>query len=213
MKWKSVAVCTAMVILCGWVLALPIGAADDGDAAHHGVSLDPVDVLANVPQSVNPIYVGSQALAFLIVAFLVWKFAFKPVNQMLADREERVRKAIEGADAEREEQMRLRQDYEERIRAIEQEARDRIQQATQEAREAADGIRNDARSERELILERAREDIRRERETLMVELRNLVADMSVSIAEKVIEEDLDRTRHGKLIDDIINQEFKVNGGR
>ena len=47
----------------------------------------------------------------------------------------------------------------------------------------------------------------------MVELRNLVADMSVSIAEKVIEEDLDRTRHGKLIDDIINQEFKVNGGR
>jgi F-type H+-transporting ATPase subunit b len=58
------------------------------------------------------------------------------------------------------------------------------------------------------MVQRAQEQIALEREKLMVELRDFVADLAIRIAEKVIERSLDRTAHHELINDILEKELR-----
>jgi F-type H+-transporting ATPase subunit b len=83
-------------------------------------------------------WIASQAVAFLLLYLLMRKFAFAPIQQILREREERVRKAIEDAERQRAEMERLRSEYEQRLARIEEEARARLQEAMQQAYQARD---------------------------------------------------------------------------
>jgi F-type H+-transporting ATPase subunit b len=62
-----------------------------------------------------------------------------------------------------------------------------------------------AREEASAIVERAKEDIARERELAMAELREQLADLSLAISEKVIGESLDEKRQRELIADFLKE--------
>jgi len=153
-------------------------------------------------------WIASQAVAFLLLYLLMRKFAFAPIQQILWEREERVRKAIEDAERQRAEMERLRSEYEQRLARIEEEARARLQEAMQQAYQARDALLAEARETAERMVQRAQEQIALEREKLMVELRDFVADLAIRIAEKVIERSLDRTAHHELINDILEKELR-----
>ncbi|MFA0759438.1 MAG: hypothetical protein NOOUEUKL_002117 [Candidatus Fervidibacter sp.] len=153
-------------------------------------------------------WIASQAVAFLLLYLLMRKFAFAPIQQILREREERVRKAIEDAERQRAEMEGLRSEYEQRLARIEEEARARLQEAMQQAYQARDALLAEARENAERMVQRAQEQIALEREKLMVELRDFVADLAIRIAEKVIERSLDRTAHHELINDILEKELR-----
>ncbi len=153
-------------------------------------------------------WIVSQAVAFLLLYWLMRKFAFAPIQKVFREREERVRKAIEEAERQRKEMEQLRSEYEQHLARIEEEARARLQEAMQQAYQARDALLIEARENAERILQRAQEQIALEREKLMVELRDFIADFSVGIAEKVIERSLDRAAHHELINDILEKELR-----
>lgn len=167
--------------------------------------VSPLEVLSQMKLQWQ--WILSQTVAFLILYWLLRKFAFAPIQQILREREERVRKAIEDADRQRAEMEQLRAEYEQRLTHIEEEARTRLQEAMQQAYQARDALLTEAREQAERILQRAREQIELEREKLMVELRDFITDMSVRIAEKVIGHSLDQEAHHKLVREILEKEL------
>jgi F-type H+-transporting ATPase subunit b len=144
-------------------------------------------------------------LAFAVLLVLMWKFGLPPVRKMMKDREDRIR-----GDLERAEQARLEaeQSLEEYRRQL-AEARGEASVIIEQAREAADEVRQDliARAESDAgeLRARAAEDIRLATERAMSELHGKVAALSIELAEKVIEQNLDRDTQVRLIENYINQ--------
>lgn len=171
----------------------------------------PLDFLSNLAEYLPKDWhwIISQLLAFLILYWLLRMFAFAPIQKVLREREERVRKTIEDAEYQRAEMEQLRAEYEQHLAYIEEEARARLQEAMQQAYQARDALLAEARENAERILQRTQEQIALEREKLMVELRDFVTDMAIRIAEKVIERSLNRADHHELINGILEKELRT----
>ncbi|MCS7224496.1 MAG: F0F1 ATP synthase subunit B [Armatimonadetes bacterium] len=153
-------------------------------------------------------WILSQAVVFLILYWLVKRFLFPVLLRRIQEREERVRAAIEQAEKERQEMERLRKEYEEQLAHIHEEARARLHQAMEEAYQAREALLAQARESAERLHRQAMDQIALEREKLLIELRDYVAELSVRIAEKVIERSLTRDDHHEMINDILEKELK-----
>ncbi len=154
---------------------------------------------------INPQVIASQIIGFLLLWWLLARFLFRPVMGLLQAREQDIKNTYDAADAERAKAEEFRADYEKRIQGIEAEARARIQAAVREAETAKDQIMSDARNRSDDILRRGQEQLDREREKTLAQLREEVVDISLGAAAKVIGESLDDQKHRALISDFVNK--------
>jgi F-type H+-transporting ATPase subunit b len=143
-------------------------------------------------------------LAFLIVFALLVKFAFPALKKGVKAREEKIRSDLEGAEHARQEAEEERARYQAQMA----DARGEANRIVEEARLAAEQVRHDvtARAEQEAteIRARANDDIRAARERAMSDLRGQVADISIELAEKIVERNLDRSTQEQLIESYIS---------
>ena len=154
---------------------------------------------------IDPRVMAAQVTGFILLWILLARYLFRPVLALLDARQQEVRTTYENAEAERARAEEFREDYERRLAGIEAEARGRIQTAIKEAERAKSDIIADARSRSEDILRRGQEDLAREREKTLAQLREEVVNISVAAAGKLIEESLDDARHRKLVSDFVDK--------
>jgi F-type H+-transporting ATPase subunit b len=144
-------------------------------------------------------------LAFLVLLVLMWKFALPPVRKMMKDREERIRADLERAEHARVEAEQSLEQYRQQLA----EARNDALRIIEEARADADRVRREriAAVEEEIgeLRTRAADDVRLATERAMSDLRGKVAELSIELAEKVVERNLDRPTQEALIEQYINQ--------
>jgi len=144
------------------------------------------------------------AVAFALLMALLGYSVFPRLNQALDERTARVQGQIEDAEAVRGEAEQLRRQYEEQLSG----AKDEAQRIIEQAREQAERIRSEAHSEAEReaqqIRARAREDAEAERNRVVQDLRNQVAALSVDLAGRIVERELDEERHRDLVDSYID---------
>lgn len=130
-------------------------------------------------------------LSFLLLLFILKKFAWKPILQSLHQREKKIDDALHAADLAREEMKKLQIDNEKLLR----DARVEREKIIAEARDLKEKILEEARlkgtEEAQRMIESARESIRFEKLATLTELKNQVALLSIDIAEKVLEQDLE----------------------
>ena len=158
----------------------------------------------------NPILPEGKEIVWAVIAFaivfglLAWK-AWPAIKKALKDREDRIRGDLERAESARVEAEQSLEEY----RAQLAEARTEANAIVEQAREAADQVRRDliARAEADAaeLRSRAADDIRLATERAMSELHGKVAQLSIELAEKVIEQNLDRDAQIRLIENYINQ--------
>ena len=143
-------------------------------------------------------------LAFLIVLVLLVKFAFPALKKGVKAREEKIRGDLEGAEHARQEAEEERARYQAQIA----DARGEANRIVEEARSAAEQVRHDvtARAEQEAadIRARATSDIEAARERAMSDLRARVGDISIELAEKIVERNIDRSTQEQLIESYIS---------
>lgn len=144
------------------------------------------------------------ALGFILLFLILRKYTFGPVYNILQQRQESIRNNLDEAQARRDEMVRLQREYEERLAKIEDEARDKIQAAVRDAQAARDEILARAHAESEAIVQRGQEEVTRERERAMLEMRNQIAELAVTAAGRVIKQSLNTQSHAALIEDVIN---------
>ena len=151
-----------------------------------------------------------QTIIFLVLLFLLGKFAWKPIIHSLKIREESIQDALDAAERAKEEMAKLKADNEKLL----DEARQQRDIILQEAREVATGIKDaakgEASKEADKIVADAREAIIIEKQAAMAEVRTLVAELSLEVAEKLLKKNLaDEGSQKELISNYIN-EVKLN---
>ena len=145
----------------------------------------------------------AQIIGFLVVLWIMKRFAWKPFLKILDDRKNRIQSELAEAEKERLGAEKLGQQYQEKLRQIDVEARAHIQAAVKNAEKIATEIKEEARQDAKELLGRARDEIGRDKAEALVALRNDVVNMALKASEKMLRENLDETRHRKAIADFV----------
>lgn len=145
-------------------------------------------------------------ISFLILLFILRKFAWKPILGAVNSREESIKQALAAAEAAKREMENLHADNE----RILQEARLERENLLKEARELKNKIINDAREEAKLttdkMIAQAQEAIESNKKSAIADLKNQVAELSIEIAEKVVKNELsDKAKQEKLVVDMLDK--------
>jgi len=124
-------------------------------------------------------------------------------------RAEKIRESLEAADRAREDAGRSQENMQQQLN----EARIEGERLIEQAREMAERYRNEerdrAKQEAEAFIARAREDIQRERDAAIQEVRSHYAELAIAAAERVIERSLDRAAHSELIARVLEEGDKL----
>lgn len=151
------------------------------------------------------------AIAFLIVFLILQRFAFPAIRKGLSERQQKIQGDLEKAEEARKEAESSLQRYEQQL----QEARGEAGQIIEESRKTADQMRRDllakAEDESRQVVNKAQEEIRAERDRAIQELRAHLAEASVTLAERVIGESLNKQRQLKLVDEYIDEVAGMGG--
>lgn len=155
-----------------------------------------------IPETVELV---AGTIAFFLVFFVLWKFAFPRIGAMLRERTAKIQGEMEKAEHTRQEADKILEDYRTQLA----NARDEANQVIEEARKTAEQLRKDiqerAEKEAEATVARAQEEIRAERDRVFQELRGEIGEIAVELAERVVGASLDAASHQRLIDEYIDQ--------
>jgi len=144
-------------------------------------------------------------VTFLVLLTLLAKFAWGPLLQALAAREETIRKSLDDAEKARTELERLNQQSEAIIRQSRVEAESIVAASRADAERLRGELREKARAEADGIVKNAERQIQLETARALEQIRNEAADLSVAIASKLIQKNLTREDNDRLIQDALKQ--------
>jgi F-type H+-transporting ATPase subunit b len=156
----------------------------------------------------NEIIWGS--LAFLVLLVAMWKWGVPAVKNMERAREERIRNDLEAAERAHSEADAEKTQYERQIA----DSRNEAGRIIEEARQSAEVVRADliARAEQEAveIRERAQGDIANQRAQALAQLRDEVAQLSIDLASRIVERNLDNETNRQLVESFLEQTARSN---
>ena len=139
-------------------------------------------------------------LIFVILYFILSKFAFGPITAAVEAREKALEEAIEAAKRDREQAAKLLQEHQAQIDA----ARGEAQKIIADGRSVGEKLRADmveqTRKEQQDMLERARREIETERDRAIAQLRKEAVDLALAGASKVIEQNLESQKNRQLVE-------------
>jgi F-type H+-transporting ATPase subunit b len=151
-----------------------------------------------------------QVLLFVGLIFLLKKFAWKPILDAVNDREEGIKNALLSAENARKEMQNLQADNQ----RILQEARLERDNMLKDAREMKDKMvedaKNEAQAQGQKMIDQAKAAIESEKNAAMAELKLQVSTLSLSIAEKLLKEELsNKEAQTKLVEKMLG-DVKLN---
>ncbi len=153
--------------------------------------------------SLTPWTMIFEVVNLLIVTLILKKFLFKPVNAVLEQRQAEIGGMYQKAEDAQKEAQALKQAYDERISGARREADELIAAAQDSARRRGDEIVENARGEAVQLRRRAEEDMELQKRKALREVRDELADMAVDIAGRVVEREVTREDHDRLVEEFI----------
>jgi len=149
--------------------------------------------------------VATQILGFLILLWIMRKYAWGPVLAGLEARRAKIAGEFAAAEKAKAEANETRTRYEAELRGIDAKARQKLQEAVAEGQKVAGEIRTQAQTEAATRLARAQDDIAREREKAKELLKEQVVHLSMRTAEKILRQKLDDPAHRRLVGEFIEE--------
>ena len=147
----------------------------------------------------------SQAISFLLLVWVLRRFAWRPLLGILDQRRARIEEELRAIAQGRTELAKLQQDYTRRLATIDDEARTKIQQAILEGKRIGMEVQEEARAQAREMLTKSKETITLELAKANVTLRDQMADMTVDAVERILKQKLDAATDHKLIDSILDE--------
>ncbi|MCX6291256.1 MAG: F0F1 ATP synthase subunit B [Bacteroidetes bacterium] len=149
-------------------------------------------------------------LSFVVVLYILGKFAWKPILKALSEREQNIEEALNTARKAKEEMIALKSDNERLLN----EARGERDKMLKEARDTKDAIiaeaKGKAQAEANKIMASARDSINNEKMAAITELKNQVAKMSIEIAEKILRHELSQDEKQKALMENLIRDISLN---
>ncbi|OGO38642.1 MAG: ATP synthase F0 subunit B [Chloroflexi bacterium RBG_16_57_8] len=160
----------------------------------------------------NPANLLAQVVNFGILFVLLYFFAFKRILKMLDERSNRIKESIEQTELIKDQAARAEEESKRRIEAGIKEGQDLISRATRAGDEVRQQAQQKAHEEAQALINRARDEIQRERDEAVGALRREFADLTIMAAEKVIDRSLDKKAHRDVIDKVLDEARTLKQG-
>jgi len=128
-----------------------------------------------------------QTIIFVALILLLKKFAWKPILDSVNEREQGIKDALLSAEKAREEMASLQSDNELTLKKARAEREALLKEAREIKQKLIDDAKSEAKNEASKIIAQAKEAIQNEKNSAIVDLKNQMADLSVGIAEKVLQ--------------------------
>ena len=146
-----------------------------------------------------------QIINLFIQVYLIKKFLFKPINEILEKRRNLADKEIKEAREAKDEADSLKVQYEDSLTNAHAEAAQIVSDAQKEAQQKADTLVHEAEAEAQSIKARAAADIEQEKKKAINEAKDEIGSLAMEIAGKVVEKEISESDHKKIIDDFITK--------
>ncbi len=181
------------------ILAVPAIAQAAADV--HGVEK------AGLPPTVNQGLMTAIVTLVVFVALLIilTKAAWGPISKGLGEREAKIRRDIEEAEAARKAALAQQAEYQAQLTKAGDEVRAILEKAQSDAQAAATRIKMQAQQEAEEAKERALRDIEASRKAAVAEIHEHAAVLSTSIAEKILRRNLNVDDQRELVNSALSQ--------
>ncbi|UCD10332.1 MAG: F0F1 ATP synthase subunit B [Dehalococcoidales bacterium] len=147
----------------------------------------------------------AQIINFLLLLGLLYLFAYKPILRMFDERANRIKESMDMTESVKEQAANAEEEARKRIEEAGREGQEVIARAIKTGEEIKQKAEQDAKPEAEALVAKARNEIQQERDEAIAELRKEFTDLTISAAEKVIEQQLDKEAHRKLIDKVLEE--------
>lgn len=140
---------------------------------------------------------------FLLLWFILQRFAFGPITEAVQAREKALEDAIVAAQADRDEAKKILEQHRSEIEA----ARGDAQKLIAEGRATGEKIRSEmmeeTRAQQQDMMDRARREIDAEKVRAIAELRHQAVDLAIAGAGKVIEKNLDEESNRRIVESFL----------
>ena len=145
------------------------------------------------------------SLCNLLIIFLIIKrFLFKPIKEVIAKRNEEIERSYADAEAALTSANESKLLYESKLSSSKAEAEEIIRSANEKASKLQKELIEEAKAKAEIAIARADEQIALEKKKAENEIRTQIAEVSVVIAEQLIDREINEKDHEKLINDMID---------
>ncbi|MGN7456767.1 F0F1 ATP synthase subunit B [Paenibacillus pasadenensis] len=139
-------------------------------------------------------------VAFLILYWLLNRYAFKPLFSIMEQRRQMVLEQMNAAENSRKEASAEMEAQKQALAQARQEANEIIEKARITSTKQADGIVDTARAEAARLKEEAVRDIESEKNKAIASLRSEVGSLSVAIASKIVEKQIDEKSQEQIVE-------------
>jgi len=143
--------------------------------------------------------------SFLLLIFLVKKYAWGNISSILDERAEKISSDIDGAEEARKKAEELASKREAELAGSRTEAKTIIENAKETAEKSKADILAEAKLEAGRLKEKANQEIAQNKAEALQSVKGDVADLTISLAEKILSKNLDSQAHKELIDQYIDQ--------
>lgn len=143
------------------------------------------------------------AIAFIVVFLAVAKFAMPRLNTMLDERSEAIQGQMEAAERAKADAAAEKAAQADQLAAAKAEGQRIIEDAKQSAEQLRRDLIADGEAQKAAIIASGQTEIDAERDRLLQELRSEVGNLSVALASKIVEKELDAAAHQGLVDEYI----------
>ena len=143
--------------------------------------------------------------SFLLLIFLVKKYAWGNISSILDERAEKISSDIDGAEEARKKAEELANKREVELAGSRTEAKTIIENAKETAEKSKADILAEAKLEAGRLKEKANQEIAQNKAEALQSVKGDVADLTISLAGKIISQNLDSQAHKELIDQYIDQ--------
>ena len=143
-------------------------------------------------------------LVFLVLLFVLSRYAFKPLLAAVEAREQAMERALAQARNDREEAAKLLEEHRRQLDAARSEAQAFIAEGRATAEKMKAEMLEATRTQQQELMERAKRDIEHEKTRAIAELRREAVDLAIAGASKVIEKNLDSTSNRQLVESFLS---------
>jgi F-type H+-transporting ATPase subunit b len=178
--------------MAGYYVSAKVPLGFQESLAHQGIPLDLGKTVAMIGM-------------FLVLFPLLRYFYFRPLGEAIEQRTSDLEGTFAEAEDLRAEMSRMRSEYEQRLAATEAQAREQIQAQIREAQELRDRLRAEAVQQAEELKRMALEDIEREKNKIVTDLRLHVVNLTLQATERLVGENVDDAKNRKLVEEFIEK--------
>jgi F-type H+-transporting ATPase subunit b len=154
----------------------------------------------------------AQLVNFGILLGILYLVAYKPIMKMLDERANRIKDSMEQTEVIKDKAEKAEEEIAQQLKEAGRQSQAVIDRGVRTGEEMRQKAQEEAKKEAEALLARARNEIRRERDGVIDDLRREFADLTILAAGKVIDRSLDREAHRQLIDKVLEEGTELKKG-